>query len=158
MGDGCMEANKDSVCYSVVIDFTPASSTIVNPEKPYTPINELDQSLNDQKTNEETALNYDSDNNSHSGPKIRLKRKGSQDNLDFPKKLRRLEKPNWDKYKVDWAKDRQSGFGIEKWADGAIYKGDYHKGKKDGNGVFAWNDGSNYNGEFFKGKMEGIGK
>jgi len=43
-----------------------------------------------------------------------------------------------------WRDDKQHGFGLETWPDGAVYEGEYHEGKKNGRGKLTFADGSVY--------------
>lgn len=36
------------------------------------------------------------------------------------------------KYDGDWIADKQMGYGVESWPDGATFKGNYKNGMKDG--------------------------
>lgn len=55
----------------------------------------------------------------------------------------------------EWKDDKQEGFGVEIWPDGAKYEGNYVQGKKQGQGKFYWTDGSQYEGEFSNNNIHG---
>lgn len=54
-----------------------------------------------------------------------------------------------------WLDDRQHGFGVEIWPDGAKYEGEYKYGKKNGKGILLFADGSRYEGTFLDNEIDG---
>lgn len=59
-----------------------------------------------------------------------------------------------DRYIGKWFDDRQHGYGVEEWPDGAKYEGEYSVGLKDGKGTLSFPDKSSYTVYFLAAKNE----
>lgn len=51
----------------------------------------------------------------------------------------------------------QDGFGVYRYANGAVYEGEWRGGRKHGRGIYRTSDGESYNGEWVNGKRHGQG-
>ena len=56
-----------------------------------------------------------------------------------------------------WSKNKQNGFGVERWPRGSVFFGEYNMGNKNGYGVLNFESKAWYEGEFNNGVISGIG-
>ncbi|MBL4587700.1 MAG: hypothetical protein JKX84_11690 [Flavobacteriales bacterium] len=64
---------------------------------------------------------------------------------------------NGDRYKGQWKKGVENGYGVYEFANGDVYKGAWKGGLMDGRGTFTYNNGDKYIGAWKDGKMNGRG-
>jgi hypothetical protein len=57
----------------------------------------------------------------------------------------------------EFIRNRQSGSGVSRYADGSIYEGNWENGTKHGKGVMKYKNGIVYEGMFKEGKFSGMG-